>query len=384
MPRLHFSQDELAGRRARTARRMAQCGLDALLIFRQESMYYLTGYDTGGYSLFQCLVFRADGDMVLVTRSADREQAAFTSMISDVRIWVDRGDAKPADDVVAVLEEKGLRGARLGVELNAWGLTGRRWVMMQAALEGFAAWEDASDLVQALRLIKSPAEQDCVRKAGALADEGLRALHDTIAAGVDESRLYAALEGTILGAGGDYAASRAIISSGAGALLVRYFTGRGIIGDNDQVQLEFGAGYRHYHAAIMRTVLTGRAGGRHQRMHDACVEALGHCQAVATPGTTFGDIYDTHASVIDAHGLKECRLNACGYSLSANYPPSWMEEPMIYHGNPATVEPGMVIFMHMILVDAANELTMSLGETGIVHEDRFEPVSSMPHDLVVK
>jgi Xaa-Pro dipeptidase len=61
-----------------------------------------------------------------------------------------------------------------------------------------------------------------------------------------------------------------------------------------------------------------------------------------------------------------------------------MEEPMIYPGNMTVIEPGMVIFMHMILVDSTNRLTMSYGETGIVHPDRFEKVSSMPYDLVVK
>jgi Xaa-Pro dipeptidase len=119
-------------------------------------------------------------------------------------------------------------------------------------------------------------------------------------------------------------------------------------------------------------------------MHAACVEALAACQEVARPGALFGDIYETHARVVDAHGLKDCRLNACGYSISANYPPTWMEEPMIYPGNATPIEAGMVIFMHMILVDRANRLTMSLGESGIVHRDRLEPVSSMPHDLVVK
>jgi len=38
----------------------------------------------------------------------------------------------------------------------------------------------------------------------------------------------------------------------------------------------------------------------------------------------------------------------------------------------------------MILIDATNRLTMCLAETGIMHADRFETVSSMPHDLVVK
>jgi len=77
---LHFSEDEFAGRRARTAAELTASGLDALLIFRQESMYYLTGYDTFGYVHFQTLVLTANGKMVLLTRSADLRQAGFTSV----------------------------------------------------------------------------------------------------------------------------------------------------------------------------------------------------------------------------------------------------------------------------------------------------------------
>ena len=72
------------------------------------------------------------------------------------------------------------------------------------------------------------------------------------------------------------------------------------------------------------------------------------------------------------------------HSMRPSHPASWMEESMICHATEAVVESGMVIFMHMILVDSARRLTVSLGETGIVHVDRFEPVSSASHDLVVK
>tara|TARA_B100000676_G_scaffold16938_1_gene15014 strand:- start:946 stop:2100 length:1155 start_codon:yes stop_codon:yes gene_type:complete len=384
MAHLHFSEEELAARRHRACEAMAAKGLDAVLLFKQESMFYLTGYDTGGYSLFQCLIMRADGDLVLVTRSADRQQAAHTSIIPDVRIWVDKGGANPALDVKAVLEEKGLGGKHVGVELHAWCLTGQRWDMVRNALDGFCYHEDVTDLVQTLRLVKSPAEQEYVRKSGALCDEALKALNEAIEPDVDEGLLYSRMSQAIFEGGGDPGASRPIIGSGDGALLVRYFTGRAKVGAQDQVQLEYGAAYRHYHTAIMRTVLTGVAGDRHKAMHAAGVEALAACQEVARPGATYHDIYEAHARVVDAHGLKDCRLNACGYSLSANFPPSWMEEPMIYPENRTVIEPGHVIFMHMILVDGPGKLTMSLGETGIVHGSSFESVSSMPHDLVVK
>ena len=68
---LHFTEEELAARRQRTIELMQARGLDGLLMFRQESMYYLTGYDTMGYSQFQCLYMAADGKLILLIRSAD-------------------------------------------------------------------------------------------------------------------------------------------------------------------------------------------------------------------------------------------------------------------------------------------------------------------------
>ena len=52
---LHFSREEFATRQQRACAKIAEAGLDGLLIFRQESMYYLTGYDTAGYSMFQAM-----------------------------------------------------------------------------------------------------------------------------------------------------------------------------------------------------------------------------------------------------------------------------------------------------------------------------------------
>ena len=101
---LHFTEQELAGRREKVVAELRQRGLAALLIFRQESMYYLTGYDTTGYSQFQCLYLGADGALILLTRSADLRQARLTSVIDDIRIWVDRADSNPGVDLWQILE----------------------------------------------------------------------------------------------------------------------------------------------------------------------------------------------------------------------------------------------------------------------------------------
>ena len=380
---LHFTEDELADRRTKVAAEMQSRGLDALLIFRQESMYYLTGYDTTGYSQFQCLYMSAGGTLILLTRSADLHQAQLTSVIKDVRIWVDHADSNPGLDLRQILEEQGCRGKHLGVELEAWCLTGRRWEFVKAGLDGFCTHEDASTLVSQMRIIKSPAELDYVRRAAALADEALVEAHNLATPGRPEQEILAAMESAIFRGGGDYPASRFIIGSGAQALNVRNFTGYSDLGNNDQLQLEFGGTYRHYHSCLMRTILTGKPDPRHLSMHSAVVEALEACKEACRPGATFGDIFDAHAKALEGAGFGEHKLNACGYSLGALYPPTWMDWPMIYAGNPVVVEPNMVIFMHMILLDWNRHLAMAFGDTVVVTPTGSETLTKMGTGLTV-
>ena len=77
-------------------------------------------------------------------------------------------------------------------------------------------------------------------------------------------------------------------------------------------------------------------------------------------------------------------MNACGYSLGAVFAPMWMDFPMLYHGNPVEIRPGMVFFAHMILMDSNKDLAMTLGETFIVTDDGNERLSRLPLDLVRK
>ena len=121
---IHFAPDELAERRERVISTLRDRGLEGLLMFRQESMYYLTGYDTFGYVFFQCMVLGVDGSLTLITRSPDVELARYTSVVDEVRVWVDAPDSDPArTDLLPILEQRELHGRRLGIEWDAYGLT---------------------------------------------------------------------------------------------------------------------------------------------------------------------------------------------------------------------------------------------------------------------
>ncbi|ESR23187.1 M24 family metallopeptidase [Lutibaculum baratangense] len=381
---LHFDASEFEDRRHRLLHALAEAELDGILLFNQNSMHWLTGYDTFGFCFFQCLFVGTDGRMALLTRSADLRQARHTSNIADIRIWTDRAGATPAGQLKEMVRDLGFSAGRLGIEYDTQGLTAANGKAVDAAFEGFATLVDASDLVMRLRAVKSAAEIACVREAGRLADAADEAGLAEIRAGADEGRILAAMQGAVFEGGGDYPGNEFIIGSGADALLCRYKSGRKRLSEKDQITLEFAGVFRHYHVALMRTVCTGEATPRHVALHAAAREALAAVEAAIRPGSTAGEVFAAHARVLDAHGLSEHRLNACGYSLGTTFTPCWMDRPMFYEDNPWVLESGMVMFAHMIIMDSDSGTAMTLGRTSLVTQGGSEPLTRAPLDLIVK
>ena len=133
----------------------------------------------------------------------------------------------------------------------------------------------------------------------------------------------------------------------------------------------------------MRTICIGRPPARQLEMYAVAREALLACEAALRPGAPMAAVFDAHARVIDAYGMSEHRLNACGYSLGTTFAPNWMDWPMFYSGNPAIMQPGMVFFLHMIIFDSERGLAMTLGRTSLVTAAGAEPLSKAALDLVV-
>jgi Xaa-Pro dipeptidase len=381
---LHFEPEEFGARRTRALEEMAARKLDALLMFAPDSHYWLTGYDTFGFCFFQCLVLTKEGEFTLLTRSADPRQARQTSLIENIVVWTDEAGAGPATQLRDMLNDLGLLGSRIGVEYDTHGLTAANGRALDEALKTFGTIDDASDLVRALRVVKSPAEMVYVRRAAELADDALDAGLELIRAGVDESAILTAMQGAVFAGGGDYPGNPFIIGSGQDALLCRSHTGRRTLSASDQLTLEFAGVYRMYHVALMRTVIIGSPSERHRELYDACAEALAACEEAMRPGETFGAVFDAHARVMEAHGMTRHRLNACGYSLGARYAPSWMDWPMFYRDNAAEIAPDMVLFAHMILMDSDAGAAMCLGRTYLTTDGSPEPLSRHGTEMLVR
>ena len=380
---LHFSKEEFSSRKLKVLKKMEEQNIDALLMFRQESMYWLTGYDTFGYVFFQTLVLDQKGNTVLLARAPDLRQAQNTSNIEDIRIWIDKDGSNPTDDLKNILNELNLKGKNLGIEYEAYGLTGRNTLRLNKSLENYCKIEDKSNLITNLRVVKSAEEIFYVRKAAELADKALEEVWKHAKVGASESTILAKMNSIIFEGGGDYPANEFIIGSGKNALLCRYQSEKQILKNPDQLTIEWAGTYRHYHSAMFRTIPIGKANPKHYKMHEACVEALKNCEKKLKPGNKIGEVFDVHAKTFDELGYNKARMNACGYSLGTTFSPNWMDWPMIYKNNPYIIQPGNVFFMHMILMDSESELAMNLGESYLVTKNGIERLGKQKLDLVI-
>lgn len=382
---LRFPEAEYRARLARTRARLAAEGLDALLIFAQESHYYLTGFDTAGYVFFQVGVITASDDKtVVLTRTPDKRQAEVASLYDEVRIWLNAEDADPAADLRDILAELGVKGGKVGVEMDSHGLTAANWQRVEANLAGFVTLSDASHVVRRLRLVKSPAELEMTRAAGHLADIAVTAAFDAAKPGVFDTTMSGAAVTAQLAAGADMPSGGPLLNVGPRALFGRGMGGPRRLEENDQILVELAGSACRYHVVIEHTAVTGRVDPRQQSQMNVAIDALTQIKEASVPGARLGTLDDIHRRVLDAGGYAKARYAACGYALGCTFKPTWMDvPPMIYTGNPLVLEPGMVFFVHIMIPDATTGLTAGIGQTFAVGEagQGVETFSDLPLQL---
>ena len=379
---IHFSREEFSKRQKKAVSAVVESGLEALLLFAPESQYWISGYDTFGFAMFQCMVLTAKGELHLLTRAPDLRQALHTSTLTQdqIHIWREIEGANPAVELVKLLQELEIRGP-IGFEGDTAGLTDFNGQILRKSCPNLI---EASKLLRALRREKSPAEILMHRRAAALSDDALDAATDLLAPGAFEGDILAAMQGAVFEGGGDYAGNEFIIASGKGALLVRYFSGRRYLASKDQLTLEWSGAFARYHAAMMRTLIVGQPTYNQQKMHEAAVEALEACEEAIRPDAPMGDVFEAHVRVLDKHNLRHARLQACGYAMGAVYNPIWVEFPMFYESNPLPMKKNQVFFLHMILLDDASGEAMTLGHSILVGKNGNERLSRNSLKLIYR
>ena len=384
-PYNHFSREEFSQRQQKTRKHLQNLELDGLLLFKIEDMYWLTGYESDGFCIFGSMFIGTDGALTHLARPADLGNLSYSSICEDVRISPDTEDSTRAEHIKDMLRSLGMEGKKIGIQVDTMGLTPRLFLEISAILDGWCELTVAPDFIRILRLVKSPQELNYFRKAGEVMDIVMDKVIEATYPGAFEGDIYATFYDTLFRLDADLPAHIPPLGSGESALNLRYTTKRKNVSENDQVTLELGLAYRHYHVACMGVVLTGpEINNRHLKMHKTSVTALDEVQAALRPGTTVGELFDIYKETLEEHGEHDAVLTVAGYTMGAMWPPTWMEEPMIFEGNPLVLEENMTFFTHMILNDRETGLSMAVGETAIVTKDAPEIITHTPREPIIK
>ncbi len=341
-----FPPRELEQRLATVRRELRQRDLDALVVSVPENIYYLTGLDHWGFFACHVLVVPAEGRMALTCRAMER--ITVENQVDNADFYGHGDTEELTDYVTTILAERGLSAARLGIEKRSLFMTPRIYEMILQAVPQ-ADWSDGSGLIDDIRLVKSPLEQDYTRKAAAAADAGTLAAIDAIHDGASDYEVAAECHRAMILAGSEYPGFGPFIRPTT-RLGEEHTTWRGdVFHDGDAVFLEVGGAYRKYQAPMGRLVYVGTAPAGAEESAELAIRGMQAICDALRPGATAGSVYQAWKGVADSAGLVDYHRHHCGYLVGIGFPPSWTGGSMVTSLQPGSdrkLEIGMTFHAH--------------------------------------
>ena len=351
-----FPLDEYRRRYARLASLMERQGLDALVLTQEEPVRYLSGYNSVIWAVGRWLptVFIAPRDprrAVLIASAFDSGCAGGTSWARTVDPYKDAAEipAKVASHLAAI----GARQDRVGFELGhgtVMGLAKRFADRVTAA--GGTNPTDASRLLSAVRMLKSPAEIERIRRSVSAATAGYRAGLQAAKAGMTEKELVAVI-GSAMYANGATAGTKPLfvncVSGRKRYPLVDSPASDNVLADGDIVFVDGGGAADGYVSDILRLIGIGEIRAEDRRYAEVAAGATEAMVGAVRPGVRVSQLLAAASSFVAEAGLTEEVGAVAGHGIGLEL---W-ERPLITeHDDPdddVAVQAGMVLCLEPIM-----------------------------------
>ena len=380
---LAFPVPEYRQRLARVQTEMRARGLDVLMVYWPENLFYLTGYHTVGYFGYQVLFVPATGDPLFLVRRLERQNVQDLTWLGACEVYQDTED--PLDATVRVLNDRGWATRSIGIELDAWFLTTRHFLGLRKRLGTFDP-TDASQLVNRIRLVKSDAEVRYIRAAARAAEASTAAGVKAIRPGVREYEVAAEMHRALFQAGSTYLGHPPLLGSGprSGRAFVTWSDR--VIRANEPVHIEPGGCVHRYHAVLIRTLHVGPPRDRKfLRLVDLSLEGLHDGLATLRAGVTSAAVDDALKGPVRRAGMGETAFSRGGYSVGIGFPPDWGEgrTQSIKQGDPTVLQANMTFHLLSNLWYEGKTL-VAFSETVRVTESGCEVLTKFPRELIVR
>lgn len=378
---LFFSLEEYHDRLAKLRAAMADRGLDVLISFTPENIYYLSGYQTPGYYTYQCVIVPIEGDPIMFTRYLEETNVRGLSWI-DTRDYYNDNQS-PVAETIRTLNEHGLANKTIGVEENAWFLTVSDYRGLQEGLPD-ATFVDASGTVEHLRLIKSDQEIAYIRQAAVACDDGMMRAIKIAAPGKTENDLALGLYEGSLAHDSEYMSLPPFVAAGyRSALAHATWSGKELV-NGEVVFLEHAGVIHRYSASLIRVISVGEPSDQIKRMDEAARAGLRAAIAASAPGVPAYEVDRACRGAIRDLGFGDYFRHRTGYSIGINFPPDWGEGHImsIKETESRPLEEGMTFHFVPGLFDYGHA-AVGCSQTVLITANGCEPLSTIPEQLFV-
>ncbi|MBL6456393.1 aminopeptidase P family protein [Belnapia sp. T6] len=371
----YFTRAEFEARLVRLKARLRAAGVEAALFDEIEAMTWVSGFGSSA-NRWRCVVIPLEAEPFFLIRALDASVCRQRSWIEDVPTYRDWEYPMPV--FAAAMRARGLDRATIGLDFESYGTSIARFAALQTALPE-ARFVDIGPVVAELRLIKSAAEIELLRRAAAIADEALRRAAAACIPGGHQRDAARIAQFTFVEMGADpYRPGP--ITAGRGWDFLHGHLGDEPLAPGDVVHIELTPRIYGYSARVMRCVVLGEPEPERQHAAELLAELQDQQIAAMRPGAVAGDVDAILREGILREGLRDSYDNITGYTLGlyGDAGPRTSDFTRILHpGATWRLEPGMVFHVYASAGGAA------LSESVLVTETGPELLTHLPRGLLV-
>ncbi|MGB0533651.1 MAG: M24 family metallopeptidase [Paracoccaceae bacterium] len=358
--------------------KLAEKNIDLALITDEDNVYYLTGYYDYLHMEFgrpTILVVPQNGPVILITPTIDLNAAQSAAQVDRIAPWNDGMGNEWREELPKAIRNT----TTIAVEPDHMPPMVRAYVSEVIDTQRL---ENATPLLSAMRMIKSPEELQLARHAGEVATAMMVAGRGAIADGVPEFEVAIATSQAGTRKAADlltrhYADTDMspnthflqIMASGDSIIKTHHRASTRIMHKGDPVFLCF-CGMTNFHRFKLgfdRTFWIGDAPKNQIAVYEVAVASQKAALNALRPGVTAESIHAEYANVIQEAGYNY--PFRCGRATGF----SFLETPQLVTGDKTIIQPGMVLAIDGSV--SVETFRAQVGDSVIVTQDGWEPLT---------
>lgn len=377
-----FGAEEYANRLRRLRDAMREHSIDLMLVHSTENIAYLTGYETPRGNTYACLVVPVQGKIIAHLYKDEVDMMPEHEWLSEI-IPVSGSSVTPNQELIDLLQSRKVLYGVIGIEIGRYPMRSDALLRLRELVPEANIF-DASRLIIDLRVVKSPAEIDCMKKAASFTNVGMRAAVSAIRVGATDNDIGAAAYAAMVRAGSEAAYPAPFVMAGDRSGWGPHLSWKRFpLMIDDPVSIELTGVYWRYAAPMYRTAVLGKPSKLLREMSDAGLEALNLVLENAYPGRSAHEVATAAAKALDPIRSKVSGSGSFGYGVGLMLSPNWVEHSFrIVQGNDRPIVPGMA-FHSPTAFRAPGELGVAFSETWIMTDSGPEVLTEMPRELLV-